>query len=338
MIYLILSPAFIDKNDISKGYIPLLKIGYTGEGSKKSRFDTYITENPTMRILYLIENGDMMDELNLHNHFKHLKTEYGRDWFKYDQEILDFFEIHKTKESLKELDVVFSRSKKEKINKLKSDITIISKINQIISQIFILYYSDITDIPERKRLYNKTVNLLLLNYSDLDNYTIRHYPLVDLDKLASVLDVNINTHLDAIYSIKDITERYRYLCSLEESTALSCLPHLPESFVNYYTVLGPERMKALRYNATDMKREYEGIIGNQEINIRDYIIPAFTIGGVYSKAEVKKKLGEIYASTGYSKTPRAVDLGDYFVIKNCMITNKETGKRDNCYQILSIKT
>ena len=149
---------------------------------------------------------------------------------------------------------------------------------------------------------------------------------------------DINTYLDTIYSIKDITERYRYLCSLEESTALSCLPHLPESFVNYYTVLGPERMKALRYNATDMKREYEGIIGNQEINIRDYIIPAFTVGEIYSKAEVKKKLGEIYNSAGYSKTPRAVDLGEYFVIKNCMITNKETGKRDNCYQILSIKT
>ena len=338
MIYLILSPAFIDKDDISKGYIPLLKIGYTKEESKKSRFDAYITENPTMKILYLIENGDMIDELNLHNHFKHLKTKYGREWFKYDPEILDFFETHKTKESLEELDVVISKSNSIKINKLKSDVGIISKVNQIIGQIFVLYYSDIIDISERKRLYNKTVNLLLLNYSDLDNYTIRHYPLVTLDKLTSVLDVNVNTHLDTIYSIKDITERYKFLCSLEESTALSCLPHLPESFVNYYTVLGPERMRALRYNATDMKREYEGIIGNQEINIRDYIIPAFTVGSVYSKAEVKKKLGEIYASAGYSKTPRAVDLGDYFVIKNCMITNKETGKRDNCYQILSIKS
>ena len=154
-------------------------------------------------------------------------------------------------------------------------------------------------------------------------------------EVSNIEDVNLC--LDTLYNITNLADRYKYFCSLEESMINSILPHLPESFTNYYTVLGKSRMIALGYNATDMKREYEGIMGNQEINIRDYIIPAFTIGGVYSKAEVKKKLGEIYSSAGYSKTPRAVDLGDYFVIKNCMITNKETGKRDNCYQIIKIK-
>ena len=168
------------------------------------------------------------------------------------------------------------------------------------------------------------------------DYKDRFSVFTSISKTNNVND--INTHLDTIYSFTYLPEKLRYLCSLDETTVLSCLPHLPELFNNYYTVLGPEKMKALRFDTTDMKKAYEGIIGNQEINIRDYIIPAFTIGGVYSKAEVKKKLGEIYASVGYSKTPRAVDLGDYFVIKNCMITNKETGKRDNCYQILSIKT
>ena len=336
MIYLILSPAFIDKDDISKGYIPLLKIGYTGEESRKSRFDTYITENPTMKILYLIENGDLDDELNLHNHFKHLKTEYGREWFKYDQEILNFFETHKTKESLEELDVVITRSKRVKINELKSNITIISKVNQIISQIFILYYSDITDISEKNKIYNKSVNLFLLNYSDLDNYVTRSYPLVDLNKLI-VPDEDVNLRLDEFYSYTSGIDRLKFLCSLPETMILSCLPHLPEEYINYYTVLGIERIKANGYNISDIKKEYEGVLGNQEINIKDHIIPEFIIGETYSKATVKKKLGEIYASVGYSKTPRAVDLGDYFIIKSCMITNKKTGKRDASYQILSIK-
>ena len=336
MIYLILSPAFIDKDDISKGYVPLLKIGYTKEESKKSRFDAYITENPTMKVLYLIENGDLDDELNLHNHFKHLKTEYGREWFKYDQEILDFFETHKTKESLEELDVVISKSNSIKINKLKSDVGIMSKVNQIIGQIFVLYYSDIIDMSERNKIYNKTVNLLLLNYSDLDNYTIRHYPLVNLDKLTPVLDVNV-THLDTIYSIKDITERYRYLCSLEESTALSCLPHLPESFTNYYTVLGPEKMKALRYNATDMKKEYEGKIGNQSIDLRSYILRVFSVGDKITMKAAKEKLKDLYSSINYFKTPRALDLGDYFIIKTVDIKNESTGKRDKGYELLKIK-
>lgn len=336
MIYLILSPAFIDRDDISKGYIPLLKIGYTGEDSQKSRFDTYITENPTMKVLYLIKNGDMDDELNLHNHFKHLRTGYGREWYKYDPEILDFFETHKTKESLGELDMVIGRSKRTIINKLKSDITIMSRVNQIVGQIFTLYYSDTRDISEKRKIYNKTINLLLLNYSDLNNYIIQFYPLVDLNRLVT-LNEDINLKLNEFYSLKSATAKLRFLCSLDESTALSCLPHLPEEYVNYYTVLGIERIKANGYNITDVKKEYEGIIGNQEVDIRSAILMEFSVGEKVSKNNVKEKLKKLYKNLGYSKTPRAVDLGEYFIIKNCKIPRPD-GTRDNGYEILSIKT
>ena len=155
------------------------------------------------------------------------------------------------------------------------------------------------------------------------------------DKVSDIEDINLR--LNEFYSYTSGIDRLKFLCSLPETVILSCLPHLPEEYINYYTVLGIERIKANGYNISDIRKEYESTLGNQEINIRDHIIPAFIVGEIYSKAEVKKKLGEIYTSTGYSKTPRAVDLGEYFVIKNCMITNKETGKRDNCYQILKIK-
>ena len=62
------------------------------------------------------------------------------------------------------------------------------------------------------------------------------------------------------------------------------------------------------------------------------------IGEKVSKNSVKNRLKKVYESVGYSKTPRAIDLGDYFIIKNCMITNKETGKRDASYEILAIKS
>ena len=100
MIYLIKSSAYKDKS--CKDHEDILKIGYTGEESKKSRFDCYITENPTCQVLYLIPGGTEQDERCLHRHFnKYLK--YGQEWFSYEQEILDFFKIHTTKESLKEL-------------------------------------------------------------------------------------------------------------------------------------------------------------------------------------------------------------------------------------------
>ena len=169
------------------------------------------------------------------------------------------------------------------------------------------------------------------------DYKDRFNVFNSLARQVSEID-DITFHLETIYSIKNLADRYKYFCSLEESVILSLLPHLPESFTNYYTVLGVSRMIALGYNATNMKREYDGIVGNQEIDIKSCILKEFKINEIVSKSKAKDRLKRVYDSVGYSKTPRAVDLGDYFIIKNCMITNKETGKRDNCYEILAIKT
>ena len=106
MIYLIKSAAYTEDG-----------IGYTGENSKKARFSIYLTENPTIQVLYQIKDGDTENERDLHYHFKHLRTKYGREWFKYDPEILNFFETHKTKESLLEIrDIpILSRTQREKV-------------------------------------------------------------------------------------------------------------------------------------------------------------------------------------------------------------------------------
>ena len=167
------------------------------------------------------------------------------------------------------------------------------------------------------------------------DYKDRFSVFSSLARQVSEID-DITFHLETIYSIKNLADRYKYFCSLDESVILSLLPHLPESFTNYYTVLGVSRMIALGYNATNMKREYDGIVGNQEIDISTIIHKSFTVGEKMSKCDVKNKLRDLYNSVGYSKTPRAVDLGDYFIIKNCKIP-KPDGTRDNGYEILAIK-
>ena len=186
-------------------------------------------------------------------------------------------------------------------------------------------------------VFNKLVMI-----SEMRAFEIQQVDYADRFSVFNALDKqvgieNLNEYIDKFYTLST-QEKYMYLCNLPESTALALLPHLPTSFQNYYTVLGPSRMRSLWYDVTKMRKEYEGIIGNQGIDIRSIIVSGFEVGKIYSKSEVKKKLKEIYDKSGYSKTARAVDLGDYFIIKNCMITNKETGKRDNCYEILAIKT
>ena len=147
---------------------------------------------------------------------------------------------------------------------------------------------------------------------------------------------DVNLCLDTLYGITNLADRYKYFCSLEESMINSILPHLPESFTNYYTVLGKSRMIALGYNATNMKKEYDSIIGNQNIDIKNTIISSFSINEKLSKKDIINRLEALYNSIGYSKTPKAIDIKEYFEVKDCKIPRPD-GTRDNGYELLSIK-
>lgn len=339
MIYLILSSAFIDKNDISKGYEPILKIGYTGESSRKSRFDIYITENPTINVLYLIEGGTEIDELKLHNHFNHLKKNYGRsrEWFRYDQEIIDFFESHKTKESLKEIEINYPEHKLNELRKkVLSNRKNISKLNYITSNIIEKYFPDSRkDIVECNKIYNNLLNDLIINFHQLTDYLSENYP--EVDDIGEIdVPEEINTILDRFFSFKSSSDKLRYLCSLSESTIKTCLPHLPDEYINYINVIGIGRIRANGYNISDVRKEYKEAIGNKDIDIKSAILTEFKVGDRLPKSEVKDRLKNLYLREGYSKTARAIDLGDYFIIKNCKIP-KPDGGRDNGYEIISIK-
>jgi len=339
MIYLILSPSFVDKDDISKGYKSILKIGYTGEESRKSRFDCYITENPSSKVLYLIEGGDLIDERNLHIYFKDLReVGFGKEWFKYDQRILDFFETHKTKESLQEIIVkpYYSRREIREIGKLKSNIEVSIKVNyltnKIISKNHLKTLGKFEIIDDE--LFKSISKSLYNNYNkNLEEYIEKEYGLI----IDFSIEDNILEATKEILSKQKLKERYESLCSLGLDTIKASLMYLPSYFINFCTVLGPEKMKALSFNSTDMKKEYEGIIGNQGIDIGKEIQNEFKIGERVSKNLAKKRLKALYEKVGYKKTPKAVDLGEYFTIKTVDIRNIDTGKRDKGYEILEKK-
>ena len=82
-------------------YETLLKIGYTADENSKKRFDTYKMHNPKSVVLFTIPGGTEQDEKSLHNRFRSfLYSDYGNEWFNFDQSIIDFFTTHTTKESL----------------------------------------------------------------------------------------------------------------------------------------------------------------------------------------------------------------------------------------------
>ena len=103
MIYLIQSKGIdLKKNRI----VNLLKIGYTSDYEKtyKNRFSAYKLHNPLSEILYIIPRGTLEDESKLHHKFRlFVYPGYGREWFLYDDTIINFFKTYTTKE---ELDIV----------------------------------------------------------------------------------------------------------------------------------------------------------------------------------------------------------------------------------------
>ena len=144
--------------------------------------------------------------------------------------------------------------------------------------------------------------------------------------------------IDKFDELKTFPEKMKFLCESEFSDVEIgwVLDQIPLQYKNYYETLGPERLKACGYNVTRVKKEYE----SSQVDISDLpnkILSAFEVGNKYLRSDVKDLLGDIYDSFGYAKTPKASDLEEYFVIRSCQITNKDTGKRENGFEIIKKK-
>ena len=114
---------------------------------------------------------------------------------------------------------------------------------------------------------------------------------------------------------------------------------LPNEFINYIKVLGFEEIRTCGYQRSRIIKRLSSKSSTKESmdNIKDDIINTFTVGEKYTKSFIKNKIRLIYESNGYGKTPKANDLEEYFDLKPCQITNKETGKLDNGYKIIRTK-
>lgn len=80
MLYLIKSSGFKENEDGEISYFQLLKIGYTDDSNRDSRFSQYKLHNPTCKILFEIPGYTEEDEKNIQYKFKDLLfPDYGRE-------------------------------------------------------------------------------------------------------------------------------------------------------------------------------------------------------------------------------------------------------------------
>ena len=341
MIYVSLSATFID-GDINK-FDKIIKIGYCKDDNKKHRLGAYITENPSIILLFTIPGGTEQDEKNLHHHFRKYLV-YGNEWFSYNQEILDFFTTHTTKESLEELDLHLSKKKQDKLQKERNAKFLENKQKYINPILHSLGEVDILEYVKKQEELVEILNNLFLTSSDIDNYFKTNYPDINFD-ISKTISKKARKILQEFDEQQFFTGKMKYLYSLhmDEDVAKQVLDNIYDTrYSKYYWTISASRAGTLSYQKGNLEKEYQSIINPKDTSyieneVKQKILSIFNLRTKYLKSDIKETLRKIYEEANYDKTPKASDLEEYFELRSCQIKNKETGKKDHGFEILKKK-
>lgn len=355
MIYLLETTYYNKRN---KEILDLLKIGYTKDENLKSRLVQYKLHNPMYELLFTIPEVDESVEKAIHLYFQEFQfSDYGKEWFVYNEEIIDFFKTHTTPESILECPEV-----KESIEKL----TIISNQRKLARVRFNLLdaidrllrvYSESNSIEDTLSFQITLHSAIPFeNYESIQNIDPYDYLKTQCDLVTDSLiesaknyiqpEVDDDKLLDIINQFNDIgiwAEQMKFLCGqkskLTDSEFSIILDLVPTDFKNYLTLFTVSQIGTCKYQRATLEKEFDRLIGvriNKD-KVKSKVLDFFKIGERYTKAYIKSELGKIYEECNYGLTAKATDLKQWFVLKPTQITNPITKKRDPGFEIISKK-
>ena len=341
MIYLIKSAGY----DENENLIHLLKIGYTEDNNRDRRFMSYKLHNPTCKILYEIPSLSEDIEKRIQYKFRDYKyKEYGNEWFYYNDDVINFFrDIDKVDlESLPKNPVRGSKEFKKIKNECREVLSyffntkdteeylenIISKVKDQLSKDYVIEYlrKDPNVGNERVDKYFEVLRCRetgIYCEDDIVNHEVSEF-------------LKVYTGLNTIY------DKLKLLCEygLSQDAIDIVLGQINDSdeIKSFYLSLDPQKLKALSYNSTNIKK-YLGIITFNKDLLKRSIYSNFNLGEKYSLANLKNKLGELYSSINYTATPKANDIENYFEVKEFTTTEIIDGvkKRVRNYELLKRK-
>ena len=343
MIYLIKSAGYNEDNN----YIDLLKIGFTEDLKKSSRFQTYKLHNPTCKILYEISNLSEDIEKRIQYKFRDLKYKnYGNEWFYYSEDIINFFkdisnidleslpknpvrgskEFKKIKDECREVLSYFFNSKDTE-DYLKN---MISKVKDQLTKDYVLEYlrDDSSIGPEGVDRYLNYLKCLETGMYCEDD----------------IVNQEVSEFLQVYTGLTTMKEKLKLLCEygLSDRAIDMVLNQISNSdeIKSYYTTLGPERLKSLSYSKTFIMKALGIVTFSQEL-LEATIYNEFKVGDKITLSGIKDRLGYLYSSINYNKIAKAKDLESYFEVKLIYISilDETTGKKKQTkgYELLKRK-
>jgi hypothetical protein len=338
MIYLIKSAGY----DENENLIHLLKIGYTEDSRKDIRFMAYKLHNPTCKILYEVPNLSEDIEKRVQYKFRDLLySEYGREWFYYNDDIINFFrDIDKVDlESLPKNPIRGSKEFKKIKNECREVLSyffntrnteeylenIISEVKDQLSKDYVIEYlrKDPNVGNERVDKYFEVLRCRETGIYCEDN---------------DIVNQEVSEFLRIYISLNTMKDKLKLLCEygLSSDAIDIVLGQIADSdeIKSYYTTLGPDRLRALSYSKTFIKKELNIVTFSQDLLEKSMYLE-FKEGDKLSLVDIKTKLTNIYDSISYDRKAKATDLENYFEVKKCTINFPD--KRVNGLEIIKKK-
>ncbi len=301
--------------------VTLLKIGYAK--NIKRRFSQYRTENPLAELLEKRE-GDRRVEFSLHKFFAKYKFNKGREWFYYDDYIIDNFNIE-LQELYHEMTLIF----KEKIEntklfsvKLKNYCTLKEKFPEINYSIpWLDKYIEVLGIEKCKELNYDEVKLTKLLHSILFSST-------DSEEYQILKDFLDNHY----YATSIFSERLRLYCEFRDKykdnpVIMEGLFHRVTNLKihQFYNYFGTSGCKAKHYLEGELDKIWRDSTKSEKLAFEIY--SRFHEGDRYLLSDLKQIIKEIYQKLSITKSPKASDIKDYFEASKTNITTPEGVKK-----------
>jgi hypothetical protein len=173
------------------------------------------------------------------------------------------------------------------------------------------------------------------------DYKDRFTVLRIIDNEIEVESNDVNEFIKVFESLSTFSEKMELLCNnqLSSNDILSVLELVPMSYKNYYCVLGPEKIKSLRYKKyliDDYFLKNKSFQDSSE-ELKNRILTNFKVGNKYLKSNIKNIIADIYISLGIKDSPKAVVLEKYFELKSVNLIDPISGNRIKGFEIVKIK-
>ena len=302
----------------------------------------YRMHNPGHKLLYEVLGYDEDIEKRIQYKFRGLKYNgYGNEWFYYSEDIINFF---------KDIDNIDLESLPKSPRRREIEFTNLkNEVIEIIKYLF-LTKTEYLDYLENliTTLGDKFSVSSVLDYIKTD-------PLVDRDLYSKYLEI-VKSRETGIYCKDDIVNQevseflkvYTGLSTIYDKLKMLCEYGLSSDAIDivlgqiadsdeiksYYTTLGPDRLRALSYSKTFIKKELNIVTFSQDLLEKSMYLE-FKEGDKLSLVDIKTKLTNIYDSISYDRKAKATDLENYFEVKKCTINFPD--KRVNGLEIIKKK-